>query len=105
MKEEAQALLNLGRLPGRLTVSEAASLLGFNSDDLTILMQARLLRALGRPRANSVKYFCSAELERCAKDQAWLGRATQAVAEHWQTRNNRRRKTKPGEAGDLPLAA
>ena len=47
LNEEAIKLLEVRRLPGRLTVGQATTLLGFNSIDLPVLISKRLLRPLG----------------------------------------------------------
>lgn len=72
-------LLNLRRLPARLNAEEAAILLGFKVHDLPLLVRASLLRPLASGPRNCVKYFSSAVLERLARDEKWLDRATKAV--------------------------
>ena len=81
-------LLSLARLPARLDFTQAAALLGFREHDIPILVRARLLKPLGNPAANCVKYFSSVELEKLANEEAWLARATKAVNDHWRKKNH-----------------
>jgi len=48
---------------------------------------ARLLKSLGNPQSNSVKYFAMAEILELAKDCAWLAKMTTAVSQHWRRKN------------------
>ena len=57
MNNEAITLLNIRRLPGRLTVPQTAALLGFAEHDIPILVRKGLLKSLGNPVPNAVKYF------------------------------------------------
>ena len=57
LTDEAIKLLGIRRLPGRLTVAQASILLGFNSIDVPGLIAKRLLRPLGKPAPNAIKYF------------------------------------------------
>jgi hypothetical protein len=83
-------ILNLKRLPARLTVPETAALLGFADHDLPVLMAARLLKPLGNPAANAPKYFAAAEVERLAGDTKWLGAATTAISKYWRRKREAR---------------
>ena len=51
-----------------------------------------LLKPLGNPRHNAIKFFATAELLELAKDKAWLVKVTNAVNQHWQ-RNNAAKKS------------
>jgi hypothetical protein len=75
------------RLPARLDVQQAALLLGFAEHDIPVLIKVRLLKPLGSPAPNGIKWFSAAELEALAQDRAWLDRATKAVQAHWKNRN------------------
>jgi len=55
--QEAVALLNCHRLPGRLRTAETAVLLGFQEHDIPALVAGKLLTLLGKPAANAPKYF------------------------------------------------
>jgi len=87
LADEAIKLLEIRRLPGRLTVAQASILLGFNSIDLPVLITKRLLRPLGKPAPNAIKYFARRDIEQLSDDSAWLSRATQTMYEHWHKRN------------------
>lgn len=91
---ERQSLLNCRRLPGRLTAGEAAAVLGFQDHDITILMEAKLLKPLGKPVPNAPKYFASSELVDLAQNGKWLDDATKAVTKHWQNKNNHKKASR-----------
>jgi len=78
------------RLPGRLDGRQAAALLGFQAHDIAILIAAKLLQPLGKPVANSPKYFPSCVLEELRCNPDWLERATRAISRHWQHKNDRK---------------
>jgi hypothetical protein len=50
---------------------------------------AGLLKPLGHPSANGVKFFAAAEVRELKTDRKWLARATDAVHEHWRHKNQR----------------
>ena len=87
MNSEQLQLLNLAVLPARLSAEQAAHLLGFQAHELTVLLAAKLLRPLGRPAANSAKYFATVELEQLRQDLKWLAKATDAVQSRWRQKN------------------
>ena len=84
-------LLGLTRLPGRLVSEQAAALLGFMPHDLPVLVRARLLKPLGNPPPQAVKYFSALDIEKYAQDPEWLNRATKAIYAYWGAQNSRRR--------------
>ena len=84
MNPERQQFLSLRMLPGRLTLEETAWFLGFHPHDIPILTRAKLLKPLGSPAPNSVKYFSAAEARNLVADRAWLDKATKALASHWK---------------------
>jgi hypothetical protein len=75
------------RLPARLSVQEAAILLGFNDHDVRLLVAADLLKPLGDPAKNSPKFFAAVDVVEKAADPGWLSKATKIVARHWKQRN------------------
>jgi hypothetical protein len=92
MKEEQhQFLVLVGRAPARLTVEQAAWVLGCQSHDVPILIASRLLKPLGNPPQNGIKYFSTAEVTETAKDRAWLAKMTQTISQHWHKRNVRQK--------------
>jgi hypothetical protein len=84
-------VLNVRRVPGRLTADQTAALLGFSSHDIPYLIRAKLLKPIGKPQPNSCKWFASCEIEELRNSSKWLDAATKAVSEWWRTQNARRR--------------
>ncbi len=91
MNPEQRTFLSLVQLPGRLTVQQAAFYLGFSETDIMVLVEAGLLRPLGTPPRNGVKYFSAAVLEQFRGDQKFLSRASDAIYRHWRVKNSRKR--------------
>jgi hypothetical protein len=97
MRDDQQRFLALvGRLPARLTSEQVAWVLNCQAHDVAILVMARLLRPLGSPAQNSVKYFATMEILELSKDRIWLGKLTNAVGQHWRIKN--RREKEPADA-------
>jgi hypothetical protein len=46
----------------------------------------RLLKPLGNPPANSVKFYATLALLELVKGRAWLDKVTNALHQHWQKR-------------------
>ncbi|MGE3309081.1 MAG: hypothetical protein AB7O66_03855 [Limisphaerales bacterium] len=77
-------------LAARLKPEEAARLIGCQPHDIPILVRIGLLKPLGRPPVNAVKYFSRQRvLDLCSKD-AWLVQVSDALVQHWQGKNRRR---------------
>ena len=89
-----ETLLDYRRLPCRLTAEEAAVLIGCCPHDIPILTRAGLIKPLGSPAPNSVKYFSSAKLEEKLADDNWSARVTNALYRHWQDQRRKRKPTK-----------
>ena len=87
--EERWRLMNLRHLPARLDAEEAGWLLGFNLDEMGILVSQRILSPLGNPAQNGRKTFATVEIQRFSQDPEWLDRATKAIVTHWRNRNSR----------------
>ena len=88
MKEEQHQFLRLlGQLPARLTAEQAAWVLNCQPHDMPILVGARLLKPLGNPPPNGIKFFAASELLELVKDRTWLAKVTNALNQHWQKRN------------------
>ena len=71
----------------RLTVEQTAWALNFQTHDIQILVRAGLLKPLGNPNKNAVKFFSAVAVRDHAKDLAWLARATNTIYRHWQNKN------------------
>ena len=91
MSPEQIEFLNLRHLPFRLTAKETGWLLGFSSNDITVLTTHRQLKPVGRPAQNSTKYYATAQIERLGKNVAWFDRATAVVNQHWREKNGGRK--------------
>ena len=87
MSPEHKAFLTLSLMPARLDAEQSAWYLGFQPHDIPVLIAADLLRPLGRPQHNAVKYFATMELEALRSDTKWLARATDAVQGRWRRKN------------------
>ena len=99
MAPDQKELLSLRMLPGRLTLEQTAWLLGFREHDVPVLTASGLLKPLGNPPSNGVKYFAASEVERFRADPAWLHRASACVYRHWQHKNGSRRERPSCQVG------
>lgn len=101
MRDDQQSFLSLlGQVPARLTAEQAAWVLGCQAHDIPILVSSRLLKPLGNPQANAIKYFCAAEILESAKDRSWLAKATNTVSQHWHKKNARKERHGTDGAGN-----
>jgi hypothetical protein len=92
MRDDQYRFLSLQpHLPARLNMEQAAWVLNCQPHDIPTLVSARLLKPLGNPPQNGVKFFCTAEVLELAKDKNWLTRVSNAVYQHWQRRNSGRK--------------
>jgi len=92
MKEEQHQFLRLlVQLPARLTAEQAAWVINCQPHDVPILVAARLLKPLGNPAANGIKFFAASELLELVKDRAWLVKVTNTVNQHWHEQNSRKK--------------
>lgn len=87
INDEVKAFLNLATHPARFNKEQTAAYLGFEPDQITVLIQKGLLKPLGRPASNGDKFFAKVELEDLKKNKEWLSKATLAVTLYWQKRN------------------
>ena len=88
MNPDRKEFLSLKVAPARLNVQETAWFLGFAPHDIPILIQAGLLKPLGHPPLHGTKYFATAIVEQFRSDLKWLARASDAIVQHWRTKNN-----------------
>jgi hypothetical protein len=104
MKEEQQQFLRLlGQPPARLTAEQAAWVINCQPHDIPVLVAARLLKPLGNPAVNGIKFFAASELLELSKDRAWLVKMTNAINQHWQ-RNNASKKNGSQNGHGLPTS-
>jgi len=87
---EPKQVLHVLRLPARLTVEEAAVLLGFHSQAIAVLVKAKMLEPLGGYSRGAQQMFATVELHRLHDDLKWLAKATRLLREHFQIRNSGR---------------
>ncbi len=102
--EQHQFLTLLGQLPDRLTAEQAAWVLNCQPHDVPALVTARLLKPLGNPPANGIKFFATADVLELSQDRNWLVRVSATIYEHWQERNAHQRKLAQGQ-GPTSLVA
>lgn len=92
MRDDQHRFLSLlGQLPARLTAEQAAWVLNCQTHDIPVLVSARLLKPLGNPQPNSVKYFAALEVLEHAKDRAWLTKITNTISQHWKLKNQHKK--------------
>ena len=102
MKEEQNQFLRvLGQLPARLTAQQVAWVLNCQAHDVPVLVAARLLKPLGNPPPNAVKFFAALEVLEQAQDRTWLAKMTNALNQHWQ-RKNAAKKNAPANGPAAP---
>jgi hypothetical protein len=89
--DQLRFLSLLGVRPARLTAEQAAWVLNCHAHDVPILVAARLLKPLGNPQPNSVKYFSTMELIERSKDCAWLARMANTMSQFWRKKNEHKR--------------
>jgi hypothetical protein len=90
MSSQQTQFLNLQNLPARLTVEEAAWLLGFSPHDIPILVAAGLLKPFDQPAPNGSRYFAKTILCELKQDANWLSRATKEIMQHWRFKNRKK---------------
>lgn len=79
-------LLHVRRLPSRLNAEGVAVLVGCAVHDIPVVVRTGLLKPLGSPASNSVKYFASSETEAKISDVKWCARATNCLYNYWRDR-------------------
>jgi len=100
MNQEKKDFLSLVTPPARVGIDETSWLLGFNEHDVPVLVSAGLLKPLGRPTATGSKYFATVELQALRTDTRWLAKASDAIVNHWRSKNSGRRN----KCGELSAA-
>jgi hypothetical protein len=96
--DQYQFMRLLGQLPARLTAEQTAWVLNCQPHDIPLLVAARLLKPLGNPLPNAVKYFATAEILEQVKDRNWLARVSAAIYQYWQKQNTLKRNRSGTEA-------
>jgi hypothetical protein len=94
MREDQLRFLSLlGQLPARLTAEQAAWVINCQPHDLPALVSAKLIKPLGNPPANGIKFFATADLLEASKDRNWLVRVSATIYQHWHKKNARKHLT------------
>ena len=89
MKEDQQRFLSLlGQLPARLTAEQTGWVLNCQPHDIPALVTSRLLKPLGNPAQNGIKFFCTADILELLKDRSWLTKMTNTINQHWHKKNS-----------------
>ena len=91
--DQHKFLMLLGQLPARLTAEQAAWVLNCQPHDIPALTAAKLLKPLGNPPGNGIKFFATADLLEAVKDRSWLVRLSNTIYQHWQKKNAKQRVT------------
>jgi hypothetical protein len=86
----ARDLLNLRRLPAMLTVAQTAVLLNRGEHDIPVLVRAGILKPLGDPPPNAVKFLATVEVLELADDRQALDRICAVLTEYWRGKNETR---------------
>ena len=97
---QQQFLCLLRQPPARLTVEQVAWVLNCQPHDVPILIAAKLVKPLGNPPANGIKFFATTEILETAKDRHWLAKVTASIYQHWQKKNQRKRSKAANAATD-----
>jgi len=92
LKQAAMRTWAAKDLPARLLAGQVAELLNCTTDDVAILTSAGILRALGKPKPNAVKFFSSIELVTLLADRDWLDEATKTISQYWRRKNALRKR-------------
>jgi len=87
--EQHQFLQLLRQLPARLTAEQAAWVINCQPHDIPVLAAAKLVKPLGNPPVNGIKYFSTADILESCKDKNWLVRVSATIHQNWAKRNAR----------------
>lgn len=105
MDPQREKFLNLKTAPARLNVEETAWYLGFAPHDIPVLVANGLLKPLGHPVQSTVRFFALVDLDERRNDVKWLARATDAMMNHWRSKNAKRLKNGEGTLSNGCLAS
>ena len=85
-------LATVGQAACNPRVPRAGSL-NCQAHDIAVLVTSRLLKPLGNPPANGVKYFATSLVLESTKDSMWLAKVTNAIHNYWRVKNPRKEQT------------
>jgi hypothetical protein len=89
-------------LSARLLAAQVGKLLNCTLEDVAVLVTAGILKPLGRPNPNAVKFFSAVELIALLADREWLDEATKAIGQFWKRTNARRNNWNPKKHSHNP---
>jgi len=102
MKESQLQFLSVaGRWPCRLTAEQTAWVINCQPHDIPALVTARLLKPLGNPPANGIKFFATKEVLESAEDRNWLARVSATIHQHWHRKNATKKGRRAMEANGV----
>lgn len=101
MRGEQYRFLTLRQLPARLTAEQVGWVVNCQLHDVPILVSANLLKPLGNPPQNGIKFFATREVLELSRDEKWLHRATAAITRYWQEQSQRKRTEQRHEPARL----
>jgi len=78
------------RLSARINVETVAEIIGCTHEDVTLLMHSNVLKPLGKPGQNAVKWFSAVEVLQLAADRKWLDDVTKTLSQYWRRKRARR---------------
>ncbi len=85
--DQRQFLALLGKPPARLLAEQVAWVLNCQPHDIPALVAARILKPLGNPAANGIKFFATSDVLELGNDRDRLVKLTNAITQHWQKKN------------------
>src|SRR6185436_6868883 len=76
----ARELLNLRRLPAMLTAAQTAAMIDCGGEhNIPVLVRAGILKPLGNPPHNAIKYFATVQVLELTEDIKQLDRIRDAI--------------------------
>ena len=73
-------------------MEQCAWLLNCQVHDISVLISTRLLKPLGNPPANGIKFFATADVLGSMQDRTWLAKVTATIHQHWHKQNSRNKE-------------
>lgn len=72
-------------------MEQVAWVLNCQPHDIPVLIAAKLVKPLGNPPANGIKFFATTDILEAIKNRHWLAKVTATIYQHWQKKNQRKR--------------
>lgn len=95
MNDERAQFMNAARLPARMTAQEVGWFLGFSANDVPVLARYGLIKPLGHPATNGIKYYATVAIQERYGDVRWLTKASDTIIRYWQSKNERKTVNQP----------